>query len=197
MENCLNCGNSATYSFQVLEVQTLHVRDLKGESRVQALGECREFSICQACAAAALEAVRHPAQRLVKPRIAFGGIFLLGLALCLLFWSTQGALRLMGLAALVCGGFGLYSTQQSAKKQQQAYASLSEEAALQQAAWETLLRAAPQKVDDADLTYLPINEQTLAMKNGDLMVAFSLLPAVAAKAHTLLHSGEQAQRETP
>ncbi|MEG1988120.1 MAG: hypothetical protein RR035_02970, partial [Oscillibacter sp.] len=151
MEHCLNCGKAGAYAFEVLEIQTLHVRDLKGESRVQALGERRAFAICRTCAADTLSAIRRPTRRAAKACGLYGGIFLLGVVLCLVFWSTQGALRLMGLAAIVCGGIGLFSTLQTIKAQKAAYAALSEEDALAQAAWETLLRAAPKKAEDTDL----------------------------------------------
>lgn len=195
MENCLHCGKAAHYPFEVMEVQTLHVRDLKGESRVQALGERRAFAICQTCAAAALEEIRNPRRKLLRSCGVFTGIFLLGVVLCLLFWSTQGALRLMGLAAIVCGGFGVYSTLQSTEKAKQAYAALSESDALTQAAWETLVKAAPKKDKDTDLTYFPIDTKTLAMTSGELALAFDLLPMVAVKAHALLHGDATEESE--
>ena len=52
----------------------------------------------------------------------------------------------------------------------------------EEAAWEAFSNALPKKDEDNDLTYIPINKKTLAMKNGDLMIMYNLLPEIAKKA---------------
>lgn len=187
MADCLKCANAPAYSFRVLEIRTLHVRDITGEKRVQALGEFRDYAVCKHCAATHLEKVKNPAADTVKRCAAFGTVLALGLALTTVFWSAHGALRLMGLSAMVCGVLGLISSMQSARKHQQAYVGLNAEQAMALAAWEVLLACAPKKSADADLTYIPVNEKNLAAKNGDLMILYDLLPEIAVQAHRLLH----------
>lgn len=46
---------------------------------------------------------------------------------------------------------------------------------------------APKKENENDLTYIPINEQTLRRKNGDLMILYDLLPEIAVQAWNRLH----------
>lgn len=187
MVDCLKCTKSAAYSFRVLEVRTLHVRDITGEKRVQALGEFKDYAVCKSCAADHLESVKCPTTGTIRRCTTFAVILVLGLMLTAIFWRTIGALRLMGLAAIVCGVFGLIATIQSAKKHQQIYDGLNTDQALRLAAWEILLENAPKKSVDADLTYIPINEKNLAAKNGDLMIWYDLLPEIAIEAHRLLH----------
>ena len=50
--------------------------------------------------------------------------------------------------------------------------------------------AAPKKHDINDITYIPVDEETLARKNGDLMILYDLLPEIAIEAHKRIHAGE-------
>ncbi|HWP50065.1 MAG TPA: hypothetical protein VN626_00065 [Clostridia bacterium] len=186
MSDCLKCANIPDYQFRVLEVRTLHVRDITVEKRVQALGEFREYAVCKNCAAAHLEKINNPTVTIIQRCAVFGVILALGLVLGAVFWFTNSALRLMGIAAMICGILGLISSIQSAKSHQQAYAGISAEQALALAAWEVLLKCAPKKSADANLTYIPVNAESLAAKNGDLMILYDLLPEIAVQAHRLL-----------
>lgn len=58
---------------------------------------------------------------------------------------------------------------------------------MEQAALELLLSSAPKKAGDSDLTYIPVNEKTLTMKNGDLMIVHRLLPEIAIRACNMMH----------
>lgn len=192
MKSCLKCGNGAVrYPFRVLEVQTLHVRDITGEKRVQALGLFQEYGICQDCARHRLDAIREPGRVLWKQLLPFAVIFVLGAVLTVIFWSGEGGLRLLGLAGLVCGVLGFVDGLKGSSQRRKEYAALSDEAALARAAWECLLDSAPKKDGENDLTYIPVNERTLAMKNGDLMIEYELLPEIAVKAYGLLHERSQ------
>ena len=192
MKSCLTCGNgSVRYPFRVLEVQTLHVRDITGEKRVQALGLFQEYGICQDCARHKLYAIREASWELWKQLLPFAVIFVLGAVLTMIFWSGEGVLRLLGLAGLVGGALGFAGSLKSSSQRRKEYAALSDEAALARAAWECLIDSAPKKDGENDLTYIPVNERTLAMKNGDLMIEYELLPEIAVKAYRLLHEGSQ------
>lgn len=192
MKACLTCGNGPVrYPFRVLEVQTLHVRDITGERRVQALGLFQEYGICQGCARHRLDAIREPGRELWKQLLPFAVIIVLGAVLTVIFWFGEGVLRLLGLAGLACGVLGLAGGLKSSSQRRKEYAALSDEAALDRAAWECLIDSAPKKDGENDLTYIPVNERTLAMKNGDLMIEYELLPEIAVKAYGLLHGESQ------
>ena len=53
----------------------------------------------------------------------------------------------------------------------------------------------PRKEGSEDLTYIPINEKTLARKNGDLMVLYGLLPEISVQAWNRLHHQEKETTE--
>ena len=197
MADCLKCGgHAADYSFRVLEVQTLHVRDLTGEKRVQALGLFQDYSVCRSCAQACVDRTLRPGRTLAKKLAPYAAALLFGVAVSLVFRGGDTALRLLGLAGILCGVLGIVSTLRSINEKRRGLAALSPEEALRQAAWACLLEAAPRKDGDNDLTYIPVDEKTMAMKNGDLMIVYDLLPAVAKRAWDLLHGvegGEQAE----
>ena len=185
---CIKCGKTAEgENFRVLEVRTLHVRDVTGEKRVQALGDFREFFVCADCARQRLEEIRKPGKTLWKKLAVFLSILVLGIVLTILFWKGEGALRLMGLGAIVCGILGVYGTYSAFASRQREFASCSEAEALHKAAWLCLTESAPQKENENDLTYIPVDKQTLARKNGDLMVLYDLLPQIAIEAYARLH----------
>jgi hypothetical protein len=50
-----------------------------------------------------------------------------------------------------------------------------------------MLEGAPKKDDINDITYIPVDEKTLARKNGDLMVLYDLVPEIAVEAHKRIH----------
>lgn len=188
MFDCLKCANHAAYNFRVLAVRTLHVRDITGEKRVQALGEFKDYAICQSCADSYLQKVKSPTAAALRRCTLFIAVLAFGLLMVITFWHARNALRLMGISAVICGVLGLTSSLQTARKRQKVYEDLDEQQALARAAWEVLLDNAPKKSADADLTYIPVNEKTLALKNGDLMILYDLLPDIALQAYKLLHA---------
>lgn len=187
MGKCMRCGKAAEHEFRVLEVQTLHIRDVGGERRVQALGKFQNYSICSGCAREYREKSMD-FRRSVLPRLAgFLAVLVFGVAVCCLFWQKSGPLRLVGLAAVFCGLAGSVGTVTDFRNRRKTWRAADSETGERQAAWELLLACAPKKSEDSDLTYIPVTEETLAMKNGDLMVAYDLLPQVAVKAYEMIH----------
>ena len=193
MNNCLQCNGQAAYDFRVLEVHTLHVRDLTGEKRVQALGSFQNFAVCEECAENYLANTVNPVRPAAKRCIIYIFLLLLGGVLTGIFAFTNGALRLMGLAAIICGMLGLISVIHTAMKRRAEYMALPKEKALYLSAWKCMLKAAPKKAGENDLTYIPVDSRTIEMKNGDLAIVYNLLPAVAIKAHQLIHETEPQQ----
>lgn len=191
MTDCIKCGKHAhQYDFHVLEVQTLHVRDMDGEKRVQALGEFHDFTVCQGCAQTHLDEICSPRKQLLRGCVPFGLVLVLGVVLSIAFWSGDGALRLMGLAAMICGVLGLQGTISTANKRKSAFLLLSQAQGLERAAWECMLASAPKKNGDNDITYVPVDKKTKAMKNGDLMVEYQLLPQIALQAYDLIRQNK-------
>ena len=108
---CLCCEKSpAEYSFRVLEVHTLHVRDFDGERLIQSLGEERVFSVCAACVSSEMRAVLFPAARILKKCAGFGVLILVGLVMSLtlsLNAEMMGAVRILGPLAVLTGISGI------------------------------------------------------------------------------------------
>lgn len=187
MDTCLKCGGEAAYRFRVLEVRTLPVRDLAGEKRVQALGDLQTFAICETCAVSQVaKAIDLPRAVLEKGNWFFAALAA-GLVLTGLLWGGAPQLRLLGPAAILCGVLGIGSAVHQSLTARREYLALSPEQQKERAVWELLIQTAPQKEGDNDLSYIPLTEKTLAMKNGDLMIEYKLLPAIAVQAWERLH----------
>lgn len=186
---CIGCEQEGVYPFRVLEVETLPVRGFKGEKKVQALREFHEYSVCGNCAKAYLHSATQPNKKKLRAMLLYGGIFALGVILLLFFWRSNGALRLLGLGSCFLGIVGMVYSQRTLKQKQASFLTLSQEDSMQRAAWERLLELAPKKRGDSDLTYIPVNSETLARKNGDLMILYRLLPEIAVEAYKRLHEG--------
>ncbi len=185
---CSKCGREhSDYQFRVLQVQTLHVRDFGKTSRVQALGGFEEYSICHTCAEEKYAVAMDVRGAVRKAALLYGSLMALGLVLTIFFWNGEGVLRLAGLGLLVGGGLCLVGGLQTATKQKRELLSLPKDKALYQCAWESMVDSAPKKEDVNDLTYIPVNEETLARKNGDLMILYDLLPEIAIRAHKRIH----------
>ena len=187
METCLKCGGKAEYRFRVLEVRTLLVRDLTGEKRVQALGKFQTFAICETCAVSQVaKAIDVPHAILEKGRW-FLVVLVAGIILTAVLWGGAPELRLLGPAAVLCGVLGVGSAVLQSLTMRREYLALPPEQQKERAAWDMLLQTAPKKEGDNDLTYIPVTEKVLAMKNGDLMIEYNLLPAIAVQAWERLH----------
>ena len=196
--NCIKCGASGQdYPFHVLQVQTLHVRDLTGEKRVQALGDFEDHCVCRKCAERKLSAILNNRKATAKSALPFLLAIVAGIAVAAIFWRSNGAFRLLGLGMLVCGILGTVGTVQAGEKKRNQFAPLPHDKALEAAAWESFLEAAPKKNDINDITYIPVNEETLARKNGDLMILYNLLPEIAVQAYERIHNPESMEAPSP
>lgn len=185
MSDCMKCGAAARYHFRALEVHTLHIRDLSGEKRVQALGEVVRFSVCEGCARERLQENLKGVS--AKALASFTAILIFGIVILALFWNGEGALCLCGAAGAICGVLGIVYTEKESRQRRIAYNSLSEEKALEKSAWEVAVSCADHKCGDHDLSYIPITPETLMQKNGDLMICYDLLPDTAVQAWNILH----------
>ena len=105
MSDCMKCGAAARYHFRALEVHTLHIRDLSGEKRVQALGEVVRFSVCEGCARERLQENLKGVS--AKALASFTAILIFGIVILALFWNGEGAFCLCGAAGAICGVLGI------------------------------------------------------------------------------------------
>ncbi len=185
--NCIKCNaREGKYHFRVLQVQTLHVRDLNGHKRVQALGNFEEYEVCADCAREKYrEAISDKA--LYRGLLPYALLFIGGLFLTPLFWNGEGVFRLLGLSMLLAALMGAFGVSRSLGEKKRKLVCLEEAEALSQCAWECLVEGAPKKDGINDLTYIPVDEATLARKNGDLMILYDLLPEIAIEAHKRIH----------
>lgn len=184
-KTCIKCGAAAQEHFRALKVHTLHIRDFSGEKRVQMLGNITEFGVCRDCANEQLQKRKQGAGR--KEMLPFAVILLVSIVFLTLFWNGEGALRLCGVAGVICGILGIGCTAREGRQRRVIYNGLTEEKALKKAAWEVIEDCADHKCGDHDLSYIPITPETLKLKNGDLMVCYGLLPDTAVQAWNILH----------
>ena len=190
-DKCIRCGGPAAYPIRAIEVRTLPVRGLGGERKVQALGDEKESCVCERCAREQLNLSLDPV-RAVKPQLVrFGAVFAAGLlieAVTFLFLkNNRQVFLLLGIAALIRSVLGIYDVLKKAKEKSSSLRALPEAEALEEAAWDVFVAAAPKKEDVNDLTYIPVNEKTRSRKNGDLMILYHLLPEIAVEAWKRLH----------
>ncbi len=190
--NCIKCGSACQdYHFRVLQVQTLHIRDFGKNSRVQTLGDFEEYDVCASCAEAKYQYYLNDRAAFLKSILLYGGLMVVGLILAVAFWNGEGVFRLAGLGMLVGGGLCLFNGLQLATRKKRELLAMPKEKALYRCAWECMVDGAPKKHDINDVTYIPVDEETLARKNGDLMLLYDLLPEIAVEAHKRIHSQEE------
>ena len=186
--NCIKCGSACQdYHFRVLQVQTLHIRDFGKNSRVQTLGDFKEYDVCASCAETKYQYFLNDRAAMRKSILLYGGLMVIGLILAIAFWNGEGVFRLAGLGMLVGGGLCLFNGLQLAARKKQELLVMPKEKALYRCAWECMVDGAPKKNDINDITYIPVDEETLSRKNGDLMLLYDLLPEIAVEAHKRIH----------
>jgi len=187
MKKCIQYGKSGGVLFRVIEIRTLHIRDFTEEKFIQNIGCTRDYTVCLACARNYLDRILNNKYAIYQQCIIFNVMLLAGIVMTSLFFYTDGALRLLGEAAIVCGVLGLFSLYRETRCRHKTYEMLNEKKRLKKAAWEYLLTVLPGKNNEMDITYIPVNEETQSLKNGDLMILYHLLPEIAVKVYMRIH----------
>ena len=188
---CIKCGKEhRDYHFRVLHVETLHIRDFK-EKRIQALGDFEEYDVCGDCARKQYDEFVHDSELLRKTSLPYALMILAGAVIAFLFRADLPIL-LFGAGMLICGASCLVANVRNRSAHKREMLHLGEEAALRRCAWLCLLECAPRKNDVNDITYIPVDEETLARKNGDLMILYHLVPEIAVEAWKRIHKEETA-----
>ncbi|SFG13947.1 hypothetical protein [Oribacterium sp. WCC10] len=191
--NCSNCQKEADFRYRVLEVQTLHVRSLKGDNKVQALGKFQDYGICRSCA-----------ERKMRDLLEFSGekrkhcffsivIIVMG-CLILLNMGKEGLIGFTGLFFIIGGVMIEYGTVSEWIRIRKELMALPFEKRLERAAWQELLATAPKKSIDSDISYIPVNGETVNMKKGDFMVMYDLIPEIVEKAWSVINTDYLNQR---
>lgn len=193
--NCVKCGKEhSDYHFRVLHVETLHVRDGGKNSRVQALGDFEEFDVCGDCTREKYTQYMDNQKVLIRTSIPFALMIVAGMVIAALF-RNELPMLMFGIGMMICGSTCMYGNLHNRAAKKRELSVLDEEEALYRCAWECLIDGAPKKNDINDITYIPINEETLARKNGDLMILYDLLPEIAIEAHKRIHALADGQDE--
>lgn len=191
---CLKCGTDSpdVLKFRVLEVHTLHIRDFSGERIIQALGESNEYEICTACASEEVQALLLPAGRIVRMCLPFVLLGTVGavLSVLLTFGDFMPAIRVIGPLAVIVGVIGTAGKIRDILRERESVSKMNHDEAVRYSAWQLLLRYAPKKFGDNDITYIPVSKDTLNMTPSLLAENYDLLPSISVKAHEIMHEGE-------
>ena len=190
--NCINEHKEEDdFQFRVLQVETFHVRDMGKESKVQALGDFTQCAVSPEDARAALQKHLNIRPRVLRTVLPLSLLTAAGLILAVCFWHGEGALRLAGLGMAGCGILCMWGLLRDLLRSYRILSSMPEDQALSQCAWECALARLPRKHGDNDLSYIPVNEETMGRKNGDLMILYDLLPQIAVQAYNRIHGLEE------
>ena len=114
-------------------------------------------------------------------------IFVAGCIL-LVIPNIAAPVRMPAAAAIFCGIVGAFTTIQKALSRKKHYSLLLDNDALAKCAWECAITAAPHKYEDNDITYIPVNADSLAASPKMLAQQYDLLPAIADQAYSRLRS---------
>lgn len=183
MSKCICCGSeTGQLHFRALEVKTLHIRGMKGESRIQALGEIRDWSVCSACAMKRLNQILLPGRSIVRHMIPLVFLLLAGTVACIWLRSDKAMVNLLGPAAVFCALAAGTSTVRRKLIQRNRYRMLPHQEAMRQAAWRHIMDRVPKKCGENDLTYIPVDDTVQGMTVQQLMQEYRLLPAIAKQA---------------
>lgn len=185
-------GTETGYALRFLEVHTLHVRDFGGERLIQSLGKSGDHEVSAACTRSELRAALFPMRRILKKCLPFLIVLVIGIVLCLTLTlrDEMFALRALGPVAVFCGAAGMFSETKKILEKRNAIRGMDSERALEYSAWQCFLRDAPKKYEDNDITYIPIDGETLKLDVDGLALEYNLLPAISRQAFEAIHHKE-------
>ena len=176
--------------FRVLEVHTLHIRDFGGERIIQALGEFKNFEIGMACAQSELQAVLFPAKKIFKKTFPFLILFIAGIIFTFTLANKfdVAAIKILGIIAAFCGVSGTISETRKILIQRKNFLSMPHDEAIKNSAWQCVLKIAPKKFGDNDLTYIPVDDEVKNFSVKELAEKYNLLESISRKALELIQS---------
>ena len=194
--SCLECKSDSpdAIRFRLLEVHTLHIRDFDGEKIIQALGEFQNYEICTACALEGARVFLYPAKLIARKCLAFFMLILAGIILSLLLtvnhtWPGLEGLftvKVIGPLAVIVGLSGILANVREILRVRESVSKMNHDEALHFSAYSLVIKNAPKKYQDNDITYIPVSKETQRMSPSQLAEKYNLLSAIAVKAHKLI-----------
>ena len=194
--SCLECKNYSPDSirFRLLEVHTLHIRDFDGEKIIQALGEFQDYEICTACALEGVRAFLYPAKLILRKCFAFMILILAGMILTLTLTVNDSwpllegvfAVKALGPLAVIVGVSGVIGKVRGILRVRESVSKMNHDEAVRYSAYRLVIKNAPKKYQDNDITYIPVSKETQSMSASQLAEEYNLLPAISLKAHEML-----------
>lgn len=194
--SCLECKNDSpgAINFRLLEVHTLHIRDFDGEKIIQALGDFQNYEICTACALEGARVFLYPLKLILRKCLAFMILILAGMILSLLLtvndsWpGLEGifAVKALGPLAVIVGIAGTFANVREILRVRESVSKMNHDEALTYSAYRLIIKNAPKKYQDNDITYIPVSKDTQSMTPSQLAEKYNLLSAIAVKAHKLI-----------
>lgn len=192
--SCLECKSDSpdAIRFRLLEVHTLHIRDFDGEKIIQALGEFQNYEICTACALEGARVFLYPAKLLLRKCFAFFMLILAGIILSLMltvndsFMKEIFAVKVIGPLAVIVGLSGIFANVREILRVRKSVSKMNHDEALHFSAYRLIIKNAPKKYQDNDITYIPVSKETQRMSPSELAEKYNLLSAIALKAHKLI-----------
>ena len=194
--SCLECKNDSSdvLKFRVLEVHTLHIRDFDGEKIIQALGEFQDYEICTACALKGVRAFLYPAKLILRKCFAFAVLILAGMILTLTLTVNDSwpllegvfAVKALGPLAVIVGVSGVIGKVRGILRVRESVSKMNHDEAVRYSAYRLVIKNAPKKYQDNDITYIPVSRETQSMSASQLAEEYNLLPAISLKAKEML-----------
>ena len=196
--SCLECKSDSpgAIRFRLLEVHTLHIRDFDGEKIIQALGDFQNYEICTACALEGARVFLYPLKLILRKCLAFMILILAGIILSLMltvndsFMKEIFAVKVIGPLAVIVGLSGILANVREILRVRESDSKMNHDEALHFSAYSLVIKNAPKKYQDNDITYIPVSKETQSMSPSQLADKYNLLSAVAVKAHELIQGGE-------
>ena len=194
--SCLQCKSDSpgAIRFRLLEVHTLHIRDFDGEKIIQALGEFQDYEICTACALEGVRAFLYPAKLILRKCFAFMILILAGMILTLTLTVNDSwpllegvfAVKALGPLAVIVGVSGVIGKVRGILRVRESVSKMNHDEAVRYSAYRLVIKNAPKKYQDNDITYIPVSRETQSMSASQLAEEYNLLPAISLKAHEML-----------
>ena len=163
--SCIACGGPAEYALRALTVRTLHIRDLSGERRVQTLGDFREGAVCTSCAEKRLALKTAPFRAVGRQLLFFVAVIVLGAALLGLSLTVLRAYRIVGIlgaVAMAAGCLCVAGTLLESRRTADSLRALSQQEAMETAAYDVFISCLPTHDADENLTYIPASARILS-----------------------------------
>lgn len=164
------------------------MRDFDGERLIQSLGEERVFEVCAACVSEEMRASLFPVKRILRKCSGFALLVLAGVALTmsLSVRDVMSALRVLGPLAVLVGASGIAGKVREILRTKRLLQGMSESGRRKFCAWQCVIRSAPAKYQDNDITYIPADDAD-ALSPEELSVKYNLLPPISRKAYEVIH----------